>query len=328
MAAVVLSLVAFLVWSKFIEGSTFQPVVHEASLSSQCGQSEIFEDDKRLMESLKTIRHQIPPPGCNPLSACSDIPRCYSSASSGYYQIKAANGSAVQAYCDMEGTNCGGEGGWMRVAYLNMTDPSSQCPVGFRVETANKRFCIRNTSSGGCSPILAESFGLNYSKVCGYVRGYSYYTMDCFGAGNGIIDGNYVDGVSITYGTPPTHLWTYAAGLQENSSSDHPTLNCPCNIQPGRTPPSFVGSNYYCESASLNHPHIPNQPIMWLTNDPLWDGMQCRGDEGPCCNPTGLPWFIRNIPTTTTATIKVRVCLDEASDNENIGIERLELYIK
>ena len=320
--AVVFCIFIFLHCSKFTEGSTFQPVVHEASSSFQCGQSDIFEDDNKLMESLKTIRHQIPPPGCNPLSACSDIPRCYSSASSGYYQIKAANGSAVQAYCDTEGTNCGGEGGWMRVAYLNMTDPSSQCPVGFRVETANKRFCIRNTSSGGCSPILAESFGLNYSKVCGYVRGYSYYTLDGFETIPGT--GHYVDGVSITYGNPDTHLWTYAAGLQEaNSINAHRPFKCPCNTQAGHAPPSFVGSNYYCESGSLFHPDG-----IWYTNDPLWDGMQCGGDEGPCCNPTGLPWFIRNIPTNTTATIKVRVCLDEASDNENIGIERLQLYVK
>ena len=321
----VFSLLMFLVWSRFTEGNTFQPVVYETSSGSQCG---LFEDDQKLMETLKTISHQILHPGCNPLSACSDIPHCYSSATSGYYQIKAANGSTVEVYCDLEGTNCGGEGGWMRVAYLNITDPSSQCPVGYRIETANnKSFCIRNTTNGGCSPILAESFGLNYSKVCGYVRGYAYSTMDCFHSGNRMLDGNYVDGVSITYGTPPTHLWTYAAGLQENPSNDYPVLNCPCNTQPGLAPPSFVGSNYYCESGSLNHPAI-DQPIVWLTNDPLWDGMQCGGDEGPCCNPTGLPWFIRNISTNTTATIKVRVCLDEIFNNENIGIDRLELYVK
>ena len=56
------------------------------------------------------------------------------------------NDLAVQVYCDMKGTHCGGEGGcsWMRVAYFNMTDSSSQCPVGFRVdETAtNTGFCI------------------------------------------------------------------------------------------------------------------------------------------------------------------------------------------
>ena len=129
-------------------GNAFVPVVYDPKVppSSQCGQSDPFEDDQQLMERLKMIHQQLPPPGCNPPLTCIDILRCNSSASSGYYQIQAANGSAVQVYCDMEGTNCGGEGGWMRVAHLNMTDPSSQCPATFRVETANNtRFCIRNT---------------------------------------------------------------------------------------------------------------------------------------------------------------------------------------
>ena len=63
--AVVFYILVVLHFSRFTEGSTFQPVVHETS-SSQCGQSDIFEDDKKLMESLETIHHQIPPPGCNP----------------------------------------------------------------------------------------------------------------------------------------------------------------------------------------------------------------------------------------------------------------------
>ena len=213
----------------------------------------------------------------------------------------------------------------MRVAHLNMTDPSSQCPVGFRVETANNtRFCIRDTSSAGCGSMLFEPFGLTYSQVCGYVRGYSYYSPDAFyGAhsSNEPLSGNYVDGVSITYGTPPTHIWTYAAGSEE--TGDFYENHCPCNnFTNSIPPPTYVGNDYYCESGTLNNQH------KWHISDPLWDGMQCGGDEGPCCNHTGLPWFNKNTPTPTTATIKVRICLDEGTNNENIGIERLELYVK
>ena len=101
-----------------------------------------------------------------PSHTCAEFFCCNSSASSGYYQIQAANGSAMQVYCDMGRIYCGGEGGWMRVAYLNMTDLSSQCPVGFRVETANNtRVCIRDTTSAGCGSMLFESFGLTYSQV-------------------------------------------------------------------------------------------------------------------------------------------------------------------
>ena len=217
----------------------------------------------------------------------------------------------------------------MRVAHLNMTDPSSQCPVGFRVETAtNTRFCIRNTSSAGCGSMLFEPFGLTYSQVCGYVRGYSFSSTDAFDfnnvrSSNEPLSGNYVDGVSITYGTPPTHIWTYVAGFQENTL-ELPKSNCPCNTPPGTSPPSYVGSSYYCESGTATASHT------WHTSDPLWDGMQCGGDEGPCCNHTGLPWFNKNTPTPTTctATINMRLCLDQTGDDENIGIEHLELFFK
>ena len=212
----------------------------------------------------------------------------------------------------------------MRVAYLNITDPSTQCPAGFKVETANDtRFCIRDTNSSGCHSMMFEAIGHPYSRVCGYVRGYAYHTPDAFhNEHNAHLNGTYVDGVSITYGTTPTHIWTYVAGYQENAS---PNNNCPCNTPPsGPTPPSYVGSDYYCEAGTLTYQAMPK----WYTNDPLWDGMQCGGDEGPCCNHTGLPWFNKNILTATTAAINVRVCLSEAISNENIGIDYLTIFVK
>ena len=316
----------------FIVASEFTPVVYETTSNSQCGQQNEFENDQQLMKALKKIQQQLPPPGCNhdppSPSSCKDVIRCNSSASSGYYHIQAANGSAVQVYCDMEGANCGGEGGWMRVAhfnmtYDNMTDP--QCPAGFelRVKTANeKRFCTRNTGNNdGCQLIIkAESFGLTYSHVCGYVRGYAFGSPDGFvrhlPAGSDVsLSGNYVDGVSITYGTSNiSHIWTYVAGLSE---VDITPFNCPCNIDGTNIIPEFVGNDYYCEASNLQN-----------TADPLWDGMQCGGLEGPCCNHTGLPWFHKDILTPTTATITMHVCLDEGTWNENIGVERFELYVQ
>ena len=69
--------------------------------------------------------------------------------------------------------------------------------------------------------MLFEPFGLTYSLVCGYVRGYLLETVDAFAdshreSRNPPLSGNYVDGVSISYGNPPAyHLWTYAAGVAE-----------------------------------------------------------------------------------------------------------------
>ena len=48
---------------------------------------------------------------------------------SGYYWIRSSNGSTVRVYCGMDrGCSCNNNGWWTRVAYLNMTDPSQQCP--------------------------------------------------------------------------------------------------------------------------------------------------------------------------------------------------------
>ena len=41
------------------------------------------------------------------------------------------------------------------------------------------------------------------------------------------IDNSYVEGVSVTHGTPRNHIWTFAAGLSENSSTI--SLVCPCD---------------------------------------------------------------------------------------------------
>ena len=248
-----------------------------------------------------------------------DIHRCNPSASSGYYQIQTANGSLVQVYCDLEGTNCGGEGGWTRVFQLNPTDPSSQCPTGFSLTAPNGvMVCTRTDSAAGCTGTSTDSIPHSYTQVCGFVRGYSFVGPDAFGAfgrtSSEPLSGNYVDGVSITYGTPLNHLWTYAAG---NSESGGGTQNCPCNTNGNTSPiPSYVGNDYYCEARS------------GVGSDPLWDGQQCGGDEGPCCTSTTLPWFIRNMLSSTDDDIMIRICQDEGSGNENIGLELVEIYVR
>ena len=50
------------------------------------------------------------------------------------------------------------------------------------------------------------------------------------------IDGNYIDGLSITYGNPRQHIWTYATGAFDNGE-----IRCPCDGTGGTTP-SFVGT--------------------------------------------------------------------------------------
>ena len=64
--------------------------------------------------------------------SCSDILRNDPDASSGYYSVRNATGHPHRVYCDMT-KSCGGiTGSWMKVAYLDMTNTSHQCPSGLR----------------------------------------------------------------------------------------------------------------------------------------------------------------------------------------------------
>ena len=148
------------------------------------------------------------------IRSCQEILRCFPSAPSGYYQIHVPNGSLVQVYCDMERTNCGGQRGWTRVAYVNMSQSGSTCPQGLTERTfSGLTLCGRNTT--GCQGTWVSTLGLNYSRVCGQLLGYQWGTPDGFGRSIQTgISSSYVDGASITYGTSSRkHIWTYANGL-------------------------------------------------------------------------------------------------------------------
>ena len=66
----------------------------------------------------------------NPAASCNEL--LGRGQNSGYYWIRANGNSAVQVYCDMNRHCCNSTGGWTRVAYLNMTDPTQQCPDEWR----------------------------------------------------------------------------------------------------------------------------------------------------------------------------------------------------
>ena len=65
------------------------------------------------------------------------------------------------------------------------------------------------------------------------------------------INGSYVDGVSVTHGTPRNHIWTFAAGATEND--DYNTDLSPCDTDRPINIPRFVGNYYFCESG-VNEP--------------------------------------------------------------------------
>ena len=62
-------------------------------------------------------------------------------------------------------------------------------------------------------------------------------------------------------------------------------------------------------------------------DDPLWDGAGC-GPDNTCCSLNNPPWFLKQLPSTTTDDIEMRMCFDQPSVDEDIPIEIIELYVQ
>ena len=225
----------------------------------------------------------------------------------------------IKSRIPMMARKCG-DGLWYRVAYFDMKDPTQHCPSAWREYTSNSvRICGRPvTSSASCQAILYTT-GRQYSKVCGRVIGYQYGSPDGFFPSE-TIDQPYADGISVTYGTPRNHVWTFAATVSEGGASHTPNL-CPCASSGAKRPPAFVDGNYYCESGNPTNSY---SSILY-DSDKLWDGQQCDY-EGTCC--TGPPWFSVELASNSTDDIEVRVCGNEGTSNEDSPVELLEIYIQ
>ena len=284
------------------------------------------------VESLQQQIEQFHPPGSSPdipAVSCAAILTNNPSAPSGLYTIGTLGNSSTQ-YCDMT-LSCGGvTGGWLRVAQLDMTDSSQQCPSGLleRIDSGI-RTCGRTASllsSPGCSSVIF-TVPSNYSQVCGKIIGFQVGSLDTFGeTGRGTnpsIDTFYVDGVSLTHGNPRQHIWTFAAGLDEVPSAPH--YNCPCTHTPTASqsapPPAFVGDDYFCDTGSANQ----YQRIFYPDN-PLWDGAGC-GPLNTCCSFNNPPWFYKQLPQHTTDDIEMRLCTDQGSPDEDMVVEMVDIYI-
>ena len=235
-----------------------------------------------------------------------------------------------KAYCDtdcpreegLSNYTCGGTGGWRRVVYLNMTDPNTNCPLGWQLTSYSKRSCGRvGTTSLSCDSVLFSVSGGNYTSVCGSIRAYQYGETRGFQAYHQrrvtTIEGAYVSGVSLTHGSPQQHIWTFAAGYSEAQ----PTLTyvCPCDAPPySISIPPFVGRDYFCESGR-------NARLPSYLDDPLWDGEGC-GSSSSCCSFNNPPYFTKTLPSPTSDPIVARLC--HYSGYEDSPVEFMELYVK
>ena len=265
----------------------------------------------------------------NPAQSCDQIFQ-ETSIRSGYYWLQRCDGTSFTAYCAMENPcGCsGGSGAWLRIGFLNMSDPSAVCPHGMAL-ISDPRSCSRNVQPGACASIWSSSNLFEYSRVCGRATGYQESSPDAFSPYNSnrdyTIDDPYFDGASITYGfNPRKHIWTFAAGVYDNGNS---AAFCPCSrpdLTYGGVIPPFIGNDWFCEAGA---------GTSWrrgtiYRDNPLWDGMGCLGPQSTCCTTNNPPWFCKTLPEPTMDNIEVRLCGDQAQRDEDVPIAHFEIYVQ
>ena len=250
----------------------------------------------------------------NPASSCNEIYQhnIASRQNTGHYWINTTQG-LYEVKCKM-GLQCGGvEGGWMQLVDVNMAQDNS-CPGTWQTITSPKTLCVGGVNAG-CDSAHFNASGVSFQHICGQTKSYQKGWPNAFTQASKGIDEIYVDGLSITLGSPRQHIWTYATAARHS-------IHCPCAPTPGRYPPSFVKSNYYCGSGNGLH---PNSSLFYLS-DPLWDRHGCPSKSG-CCTQLGMPWFYRRAPIPLSENIEVRICKSEPHSDEDTAIEEMEIYV-
>jgi len=246
-------------------------------------------------------------------SSCNEIYSTYPETrkKSGYYRVQ----DKQWAFCNMTEvglqiheyllSTCINDGGnWKRIAKLNIT-AGDDCPLGWsKGNNENVRFCrIASDDSQVCSSAFFSTKGKGYRNVCGRVMGHQKGGPGGFAGAryfNNSINGSYMDGVSITRGKPHEHIWTYVIGTSDDYN--YPFWNCPCASIPGPASPSFVGSNFYCESGDTG----TWEANPYYFNDVLWDGSGCT--KSHCCHNNVQPWFLHSFEESSSDDIEVRIC--------------------
>lgn len=202
-------------------------------------------------------------------------------------------------------SSCGGAG-WTQVVDLDISDPNQPCPFPWTVFTdKGTRLCSKSSSAyqkcDGIRLPVPDAVG-TYTRVCGQVTGYGIGNPLAF-AETSINDG-YLDGVSLTRGSPRQHIWSWATGnLDPRSRSP-----CPCDNRYDQDPPSFVENNYFCNYGTI-----------------LWNGQDC-GDG--CCTFNSPPYFTATLPVPTSDNLEVRICSISRTPGIGVHISRLQLYVQ
>ena len=267
----------------------------------------------------------------NPAESCCKLPQ---NSLSGEYWITGSGDSPIPVYCisNPQNCHCNTTGGWMKVADIDMTDTYQNCPDGFKVINRIEsplRTCGRTNSLKRCASTIFPVHGIKYSHVCGRIIGYQVGSPDAFYPFlnlKQLIDGYYINGISLTHGqSPRQHIWSFAGAVGESYHGGDDSL-CPCvnnRESASNIIPPFVGNDYFCDTALRGYNFSDG---FFYQKDPLWDGQGC-GSTSSCCEFNKAPWFCKQLLYTTADDIELRICNEEDASIDDTPFEIVEVYV-
>ena len=227
------------------------------------------------------------------------------------------------------GYTCGGEGGWRRVVYFDMTDLNADCPTGWQLTSYSKRTCGRVTT--GIDSPVTQSSSLSLEEP----------TIECVELSEHI---RMVQQMHLRPMIMETLLLLMVPMLVvlvshmvvHDNTSGHLQLVLVKIYQLGMMTalvmllhgitidiPPFVGGDYFCESGR----NSTYRPPSFAEADPLWDGEGCASTS-TCCEMNNPPYFTKQLtnPTTDDIEIEARLCRWDSTDDS--PVEFIELYVK
>ncbi len=228
---------------------------------------------------------------------------------------------------------CGITEQWSRIAYLNMSDTTQQCPTNWTL-SAQVRGCGRKTQGRFSCDSVFYPANKTYTRVCGRVNAYQAGATDAFDSyisvGQTTLDSAYIDGISVTHGIPGNrvHIWSFVVALYEEDPNYQPTYNCPCinnKIQWPYQEPPFVNKSYYCGAGNTG-PGYNTDGQVYPNNDVLWDGEGC-GPHNECCQFNHPPWFCIALPQPTSDDLELRLCMGEDHEEDAI-VTLVDIYVQ
>ncbi len=236
--------------------------------------------------------------------------------------------SDIQPSLGPQYPHCNGTG-WIIVANLNLGDTSQTCPKAWQLKSSGTIRGCGNVRPEFCNSVFFPT-GFSYSQLCGRITAIQFGGPDAFFTNfrnHRGLEENYLDGVSLTHGSPGNrvHIWSFTIASSLSSSSES---SCPCIDSTRPWPeviPSFIGNNYYCDTG--NPTLATAKKNQYYTDNPVWDGLGCS-ENSTCCTANNPPWFHTELTVPTSDPVEARLCTNANLNTEDVVVTRLEIYVK